>query len=216
MNDQNQTTVICIFGMRGSGKSSLTRKLANPHARLVVFDRLREWTHIPSDSIADSYHSFANIFRRVGTFDHYIIPVQFRRGASEDDIATETEAILKLVYDFGFQLNRQHVSHPVCLVFEELQFYCNPQGIPPMLSEVLFTGRHAQLSIIGNTQRPASIHKGFISQADRILVGQLFEKRDIEYIAQSSFGADAFKAQTLEKYHFLEKAYGQMTREVIP
>lgn len=212
----NETDIHCIFGMRESGKSYLTAQLADTHARVIVFDRLKEWHTISPDCIADSYISFANIFSRVVTAPYYRIAVQFRRGVSEDEIAEQTESILKLIYDYGFQRNRAMAPLPVCIVFEELQFYCNPHHIPPMLSEILFTGRHAKIGIIANTQRPANIHKGFVSQANHLYVGRLFEKRDIEYLTQSSFGADALNALNLKQFHFLHKAYGEPTRLVTP
>ena len=212
----NETDIHCIFGMRESGKSYLTAKLADTHARVIVFDRLKEWHTIRPDCIADSYSSFARIFHALHTHDSYRISVQFRRGVSEDELTQETESILRLIYDYGFARNRNHDPYPVTLVFEELQFYCNPHGIPPMLSEILFTGRHAKIGIIANTQRPANIHKGFVSQANHLYVGRLFEKRDIEYLTQSSFGTDALQAINLKQFHFLHKAYGQPTRLVTP
>lgn len=212
----NETDIHVIFGMRESGKSYLTTQLADTHSRVIVFDRLKEWNTIPPDRIADSYSAFARIFHRIHTDNNYRIAIQFRRGISEEEIAVESESILRLVYDYGFQRNRNHDPYPVTLVFEELQFYCNPHVIPPMLSEILFTGRHASIGIIANTQRPANIHKGFVSQANHLYVGRLFEKRDIEYLTQSSFGVDALQAQNLKQFHFLHKAYGQPTRLVTP
>lgn len=201
--------VTSIFGIRGSGKSTLSRNLSSIYPRLIIFDRLGEWGDIDGFNCSDA-ESFSKIWKQTFRSPSFKIVVSFEPGTDGDDLQREVSSILKTIYNTG----RSGLSeYSTCLVIEEAQFYSSPQSINPWLFEVCLTGRHAKIAIILNSQRPASIHKSLISQSHNIFVGQLFEMRDIKYLTDT-IGDAAFRARSLPQGAFLWHRLGCPVRVV--
>lgn len=213
-NGIGDTDVVTIFGMRNSGKSVLTKRLTGVFPRKIVFDRLKEWRD--GDVYVTGAQEFKAFWEKGHERESFSAIVRFRHGVDADLLRSEVDEILRVVYEFELFKNQRGVASRTALVFEELQFYCDPHSCPPYLFEILHTGRHGGLAIFGNTQRPAVIHKSFISQSSHLFLGRIFEYRDVDYLRNSAFGDSAFQASTLKQGEFLYVAPGQPVKRIPP
>lgn len=181
--------------MRGCGKSTLTKKLAQSHPRKIVFDFVQEWhdgTHYVS-----SYDEFKNIWREVFHRQSYTIIVRFEFGEAQENITKIQTDICTLIYISG-----KDTQIETCLIFEEAQFYFPTHGLASKNLHLLTTGRHAFINIIANTQRPASISKLLLSQSKEVYIGSLYEMNDIKYLFDS-VGQLALEARNLQPLEFI-------------
>lgn len=204
--------IITVFGMRGCGKSTLTRKLSEIYKRRFVFDRIHEWNGEDANTsrkIFTDAQAFERSWSAFAERDHTLI-FHFKPGSSPELLSDEFNRIARVLY-----LTGRAVAHPdpQVIVIEEAQFYCAPASIEPWLFEMIHTGRHANLAIIANAQRPATVHKSLVSQSHHIFIGQLFEARDIQYL-RDTIGAIAEEARTLPKGEFIWIEMGNPPRRV--
>jgi len=116
---------------------------------------------------------------------------------SQEQMAVFSNAV-RLAYKWG-----RLTGNNLCLSVEEVHHFAGPTSIDKWLFESVMTGRHSNMAIIASSQRPASVHKGIVSQAHHVFVGQLFEKRDIEYLYQTIGGEAAERVSTLKPYEFI-------------
>lgn len=195
----NETDITMIFGMRGSGKSTLTRRLSSVYPRRIVFDRLHEWNE---GIIFKSFLDFGRLWAENYDKESFTLVFQADIEAGNEQQSDVFNQILRVIYKTCKMQNAYSPIFNTCLIFEEIHFYGGAQFIEPWLWECVLTGRHAGLAIIGNSQRPASVHKSLVSQSANLFVGQLYEPRDMQYLSEA-MGQDAFKAKTLPKFSFV-------------
>lgn len=190
------TDVTVILGLRGCGKSTLSRYLSETYARKIVFDRVSEWNE-PNHLKCENFGEFRKLYSENFHHDFFTLVFCPRAGTDLELYAMQCGDVLSTVYKVG-----REGGGGTCLVIEEAQLLAATHSIHPWLFECILTGRHAELAIIANSQRPASLHKALISQATNVFVGQLFEARDMKYLSET-FGDEAFLARTLSKGEFL-------------
>lgn len=201
------TDIITIFGMRGSGKSTLGKNIAFQYPRLVVIDRLREWqdsdTVAGRDLITDNFREAIDfLVNKLGQKEWRLI-FQFDVEQGNESQNDTLDAILRTLYKRG-----SISGENVCLLIEEVHFFASTHSITQWISECIFTGRHANLSIIASSQRPATVAKALVSQSAHVFIGQLYEKRDIDYF-YDTIGEAAEKIPSLEKFSFLHYQIGK-------
>ncbi len=204
------TDVTIIFGMRGSGKSTLSRKLSSAYPRRVVIDPLAEWSEVDVHyRVVRGYAEFARVFAEVVFSDRFTLVCQFDPETSDEDQSAEFDSILRSLYYTG-----RETGMGCCLVIEEVHNFATPYAIQHWLRQIVLTGRHAHLAVIASTQRPASVNKALVSQAAHVFTGQLFEQRDVKYLEDTLSGDIAERAALLPKFRFLGFTPGQPTVEV--
>jgi len=185
---------VAIFGMTGSGKSTLTKKVRAMFPRVIIFDRLQEWESGPN-TVSD-FDSFKRVYRAAYPLDQFEIIFRPRPGLSDQALLDVTNQILALTYQVE-AYNKKGLG----LVFEEVWLYAPLFNIPHWFQETMLTGRHQRISVIGNSQRPAHVSKTLISQARHVFVGQYYEYRDRKYF-EDTFGRIPELANPPEKFHF--------------
>lgn len=204
--NNSQSTITTILGMRGCGKSTLTRILSDSHPRKVVFDIVDEWK---GHFVAHNFLEFSNIWREQFHKEFYTIIIKFDYGASKELINDIVSQCVALVWRTGKDSQLE-----TCLVFEESQFYFPNHGMHPNFMHLITTGRHARINMLCNTQQPAEISKLLISQSSELYLGRIHEPNAIKYLEQS-IGEVADQARYLEILQFLYYPVGHPEQIVV-
>lgn len=186
----DDTSNICIFGMRGSGKSTMCRELQEYFGNVFIFDTLAEYSE--SDGlIFTDYESFADFVIKTENESGIKAIIRFSiEDAKNEDIFDE---YIKLLYYRG----------NCTIVIEEVQNFASVHKLPYYLKQTSLTGRHKNISFITTTQRIAEIHKTLLSQAHHIMAGYTDSPADIKTLKEYGFPIDRLKE--LEKYRFIWK-----------
>lgn len=195
------TDITTIFGQRGSGKSTLGRSISELYRRVIVIDRLREWTE--GDLITDNLIEAENFLINSLGKSNFKLIFQFNIEAESETQSAVFNSLLRSIYYRG-----KISGENICLLVEEVHFFASTHKVEKWLSECIFTGRHANLAIIASSQRPATVNKALISQSANIFIGQLYEKRDIDYI-YDCIGDIAENIPKLNKFEFLNYSIGK-------
>jgi len=203
------TDITAIFGQRGSGKSDLGKEIARLYPRLIVIDILREWKKSDDiDLITENFDDAADFLEEKIGQKNFRMVFQFDIDNASDAQKQTFNALLRLIYKRGTLTGEN-----VCLLIEEVQFFCGPAHIEEWLFKCNTVGRHANLAMIMSSQRPAQVHKSIVSQAKNLFIGQLFEHRDIEYLRQT-IGDVAENISSLPKFKFIFHCLGAPARTV--
>lgn len=194
-----------IIGRRGCGKSTLSRALAATFHREIVFDRMKENR---DGIIFRNYNQFSSWWNNHHGDENFKVILQLDSSRHTEIFHQENDEILRLVYETGLRKTDQGLDHPTTLLFfEELQFYCTPLSILPNLKEAILTGRHAKISVIANTQRPANIHGDFKGNAHHVFAGQLIHKADVDYLKGSLLSEHATACFSLPAFSFAYRSH---------
>ena len=206
----NPTDVTIIFGQRGSGKTTMQKTVSEIYPRIVVIDRLQE--HNDGDLVTSSIEVFENFLKSAikNDLEKFKVIFHFQVGQNEEILQETFSRVVKDCYMWG-----RITQNNLCLSIEEVHFFATATWCDPWLFESVMTGRHSNLAIVCSSQRPASVHKSLISQAGNVLIGRLYEKRDIEYLV-ATVGDCAYRASEIEKYKFLHYAPGGGVVQEIP
>jgi dephospho-CoA kinase len=179
---------ICIFGRRGSGKSTLCKNLQNLFNNKFIFDTLYEYNE-------------SNTFRSYTSFSQYVINTQ-----KENNI----KAVVQL--DFESAKNNEIFDEFIKIIYhrtnativiEEVQNFANVHKIPDFLKQASLTGRHKNVNFITTTQRIAEIHKTLLSQAHHIFAGYTDSPNDLKTLKEYGFSTD--EIINLNNYEFIWK-----------
>lgn len=186
--------VIAALGGRGSGKSAWVKQLPAvlKARRLVVWDFMREY----AGQVDQVLHSLPECMRAMGA------PAW--RIAYQPDPSRKT-------FEFERLCLAVKVAKRCTFVAEELAFVTTASKAPPMWRELCLLGRHAthaESTIIGISQRPASIDKDFLSCCDVIHCGRLAHNADARAVAPY-LGADWRDLTQLPDLHYIEKEAGR-------
>lgn len=160
--------VIAALGARGSGKSAWVKQHEKIRTarRLMVWDLMREYGEHAQQSqrLSDTIRTMTAKYWRIA---HQ--PSMATRAAEFDLLCRAVKAAKRCTF-----------------VVEELAQVTSPAKAPPAWRELSLLGRHQQggeVTIIGISQRPASIDKDFLSCCDVIHCGRLANVNDAKAVA---------------------------------
>lgn len=194
------TDVVTILGKRGSGKTTLGRKIQSVYPRLVIFDRLHEYECEENEEV-ETFDAFAEKIK--WSLDQEQFKIVFRFDIEADNHDEVFNHALRVLYYRG----------SCCVVVEEVHNFASTHFLPQWFREILLTGRHRELSLILTSQRPAEIHKTLLSQSAHIFCGSMHESNDLRYLS-SFMGDDAEKLPHLPQFRFLHFRPGEPSQEI--
>lgn len=201
--------VIGIIGKRGYGKSVTAKKLVSEEKRLFVFDPLmsndynvnfcsREQLVKLHDENAFGIQKDIDINK-----DGYVIHEKlktFRYGITESD-------------DLGILASLSFLSGDNTLVIEECAIaFENPAvKLDRWWRELIFMGRHRNVTLIFIAQRPISIPIGARSQFNRVITFAHHEGSDVSWLKEY-FGDRYYEIPELKRLECLDSDEGDISR----
>lgn len=186
MATTNTPKVIAVLGATGTGKgvSIKTALKASKPKRLIVFDFMAE------------YGDFAKHTRSVKDVVNETKKASFKIALIPDKYSFQDQ--------FNFLCDLAYERGDLTFIAEELNKVTSATWAPPTWQEVTSRGRHKNLTVIGASQRPASVDKDFFSNCSVIRSGRLNFDNDIKTMARVlRVGYDDIA--TLEPLHFIER-----------
>lgn len=155
--------IVLVVGQKGSGKSSLVRRLVAEMQRAVVLDPMAEY----SDGIVFECYADLHTFLRERHAGQWRCICRFQ------DDGEYAEAVA-LALEVG----------ACTVVVEEMNFFLSVQSAPDPFVRLFRYGRHRSVSIVAVAQRCAEIPRLFTAQADVVYSFRQVEPRDIEYLGK--------------------------------
>jgi len=172
-----------IFGKRGSGKSYLAKKEVQVCKRLLIYDTLGEYTEgVVVESLIELKTFWTKVY--AGNFRLIYRPL---------DPPAEFDVICDLVWELG----------DMTFLVEEIDCFCSVQSLGPSFKAIIQRGRHKDVTLIGITQRPASVARLLTSQAKEICIFNTNEPRDIKYFSELIGEAIVPKIAALGQYEYV-------------
>lgn len=175
--DEKYNLVISIFGRRGSGKTWLSCDIARGFDKIMVFDTRDRigwkkgqktydaimegipvyFTDALIDLVAKEKKKFCYIYKP------YDPEADFEAFCQICD-TEEVNDTLVYIEEIGLVTHSQHIT-----------------GIPPAFGKLLRFGRHHNIFLLLNSQRPQDVHRAITAESSHIIVFNMIEQRDIAY-----------------------------------
>lgn len=165
MGKPEKALIVAALGARGTGKSAWTKQQLDrmKPKRLAVWDLMQEYRDVQA-------------FTDLGAYIRALRAPAFRVAfhPSRDDAERERQ--------FELWCRAMLAAGRLVAVVEELAFVTKPNRAPAAWREMTLLGRHDQhrLTIIGTSQRPASIDKDFLANCDLVHCGRLAYRPDAD------------------------------------
>lgn len=192
-----------VIGKRGSGKTTLCQKISENFPRKIVYDTRNR---IGAKNCAGRYDTvFPGVATVCLTIESLIDALSKELPKKEFLIIYKPRNISQEDFDlFCAVCDAQEVSD-VLVYIEEigvLTSAVHSGGICDGFANLLRTGRHHDIYLLMNAQRPVDVNRLITSQSSHIVSFKQTEPRDIQYLS-GYFGEHAEKLRDLEAYHFM-------------
>ncbi len=168
-----------IFGKRGSGKTTLAKRLVKNYSNLIIIDPLREYHGVIFYQLDD----IIAYYERHGKFDIVYRPLD------------EDESKVFILHKLG----------NVSFLIEEIDLYMSANYVNEHLKALIKYGRHYNSHILGISRRTMEVSKLLTSQANRIWVSRMQENADVDYFKKLGFPED--KLRSLPEHTFIYKDF---------
>lgn len=187
---RSKPLVVAVLGSRGAGKTTWLQRQAGftGAKRLLVWDYMRE------------YAAHGQVVESLGQ------AIGAMKGRAWRIVYQPT--VERREQEFDLLCKAARLAGNCTLVAEELAFVTRPNQAPAAWRELCLLGRHANVSIYGTSQRPASMDKDFLAMADLIHCGRLSYEPDAKAVAPF-LGADWRSLATLADLAYIERRAGE-------
>jgi hypothetical protein len=190
-----QNKIVGVIGRKGSGKSTIFRKILQRSSCIFLFDTMGEHDWIPNRFYTlDEVRQFLGWARSQRQFAGSFIP--------EDDLEASFQPIADWAYREG----------ELSFGIEEVPFFCSPGHVPAQLDRIVRLGRHRQLSVIYTGQRMSEIARRLTAATDAFVLFQHTEPIDLDAIAARCGRDVAQRVSALPVHSWL--AWDAIFREV--
>lgn len=184
--------LITVFGRRGSGKTTLIRRLIPIQKKpVIIVDVLGNYTDEPwviTHSYLEALNEIQNYIKNPN--EHLGIIV-----VADSDMSKATDYMCSALWkiDGG------------TLVLDEVDAISIPEA--PCFDEAIRYGRNHGIDIITGCRRPAELSKNITAGADIAFCFNTHEPRDIDYYADFLGDESAEKLSTLPQHHGVFKDF---------
>lgn len=186
--------LITVFGKRGSGKTTLIRRLIPVQKKpVIVVDVLGNYTDEPDWRVTHSHIEALNEIRE------YLRDPKKHPGiivVADSDMSRTTDYICSALWKI----------EGGTLVLDEVDAISVPDA--PCFDEAVRYGRNHGIDIITGCRRPAELSKNITAGADIAFCFNTQERRDVEYYAFFLGEEIACKLPNLPKHHGVFKDFG--------
>ncbi len=191
-----QAILRAVYGMRGMGKTTRTVALLKSAKRVVVFDPQGEYPDLGYRAVA-----WRDISRIVSGNRGFRISYHPRRGAAKEALHHLCEMLLVI------QEKKGGLKAPrLMLVVEEMSKSFPDTKLPDSLwgmKEMSEQGRHANIDVIGTTQRPATISTNFRGNAEETYIFGLQWQNDVDKVSAMIGRDQAAVIRALKPHEYL-------------
>ncbi|MGH9508032.1 MAG: hypothetical protein ACRD2F_02045 [Terriglobales bacterium] len=161
-----QNAVLGLVGRKGSGKSTLGRRIAERLPRVFVFDPMGEHGWVANTfADADDADEFLRWAAARPTFSGRLVP--------QWDEAQAFAELAELVYEIG----------GMALMVEEAPMVCRAGHLPPEFARLVRLGRHRRVGLLWTAQRMAEVSRTLSAMTDGFGLFASTEPRDLEETA---------------------------------
>lgn len=174
------SSIVCIFGRKGRGKTTFTKFLVRQVNCYIIIDTTWQF---------DNFGYVIHFPERVSQFKEY------------PHLVYQPKHYNKEAFHEVFHQCLQF--HNYTLIVDEIDRFARPRWyISDNLREIINRGRRQGIGVICNSRRPASTHNDLRSNADYVITFHLHEQRDIDYVAEW-IGVEPEQIKTLRGHNSL-------------
>lgn len=170
-----------IFGRKGSGKTTLARRLLAHHSRTLIVDPLREYGEVA-----------VQVASPPDLAEYVVSQARWRVAYHNEEMNREFEGLCRVAMALGNCL----------FLIEEADWFCDPTSIPEELERLVKYGRHHDIITLVISRRPSEVHRLLTSQAYAIYCFTTQEPRDLEYLGRLVGREFADGLGDLPPYHY--------------
>ena len=174
-----QREIVLVLGKTGTGKSTYMMHHVAAEPRTLILDPLGEYPGVEYEDVLDMLDDCAG----------------------QERFRARTESVLDLddLARIAFALKN------VSLVVDEAQRSMPQSGrdLPPAVEDIIYRGRHANVSLYLVAQRPTTVHIAPRSQWTRIISFNQSEVSDVSWI-ESTSGYSLDRIRTLSVGEYIE------------
>ena len=171
---------VFVTGVSGSGKTEfIYRRVLPRFPRLLLIDQTGEWSQrFPDRGIVYGYDAtVAKLREQVGYREWWVFAY-----LEKEELERLAEKVLVPVPNprKGFSANVGGMA----LYLDEVDVVCPNSRTTPALQHLWRRGRHASLSVVAASQRPAQVSKEVVSQCNQIVTLAQHEPNDVAYLTK--------------------------------
>lgn len=181
------TDCIGIFGIRGSGKTTLSRTIQNYFPVVFILDATGEYRD--EENYFNNFDQFADFV--IETENQTNLRAVFEIPVSRFSQVDIADAVIELLYE------RKNCF----IVIEEIHNFASTHYCPPYFRHLALTGRHQNIGYCFTTQRIAEVHKTMLTQCQYKFAGFVDNPTDEKTLKEWSF--DINQLNQVEPFHFI-------------
>lgn len=185
MAHDGQNLILTILGMKGSGKSTLTREVILENPRVLILDAMGEYDDLQGVRVYQNGEEGARALVASKDSPRFLIDVLTLHGE-------ETLAVLAVAFEVPNLL----------IVLEEASLYTDPHTLPDEIARIVRYGRKREISLVVVARRPSEIHRELTAQSDLLVTFRQSEPIDLQYL-RARMGPVGDRAASLPPYRVL-------------
>ena len=182
-----EAVIVGVCGRRGSGKSTMARRLLERCHRILIWDAMDEhgWALNRLSSIPRLERFLAWASGQYTFAGHYV--------PEQAGLIDEFEEVAELVYDYGRMV----------FGIEEVPMLCTPSALPDQFDRLVRLGRHQRVSLVWTAQRMVEVARRLTAATDYFVLFSHTEPRDLDGIADRCGAEVARQVAELSRHSYL-------------